>query len=213
MGWVKGMAEKAAFVTNPLGSIVGGFIGFFGLPGLLLSAATVYYYDGIPWFVDGKLDVAEEERDNWHSAADDYKLALQRVTSAKAKLTAKYQKDLAMAEADRLDAVADSIRAARRADHANQEAADFRRAADGYARRMRIAVKQAGAKPVRSDGDDIPPSDNGPGEGAGFVIITREQFDGFVINTERLIKAHGFYKDQEREGRAVAMPEPQFGEQ
>lgn len=58
---------------------------------------------------------------------------------------------------------------------------------------------------------DIPaPVDNGPGPDA--VVLERKDFDVFVENTARLKAVHEWGEGQIRDGLAVPLPDPAFGQ-
>lgn len=100
--------------------------------------------------------------------------------------------------------------AARAADRSREANVALRRAADLYARShsLRAQTAQGGAGPTGAAGQGSPAKgDNGPGVDA--VWVSREQFDGFVANTERLKAAHGWGLDLITRG--LAIPEVEFG--
>lgn len=90
------------------------------------------------------------------------------------------------------------------------------RAADRYAAANRVpahCARSPGTALAPAEGDD-PPRDNGPGETAELVAITREDFDALTENTIRLQAAHDWATGLVEEGLAVKtaadLPEPAF---
>ena len=196
------MLARIASALNP---VVGGIVGFLGLPGIVLAGALAWQYvryEGLPLIGGGKIERIENERDDWKRASQGWK-------TAHAKLIAKYETELAEAKAARAAARADYDDAARRADRAETDLDDMRTRASRYATRMRITTRQ-GELDTSSPADPAEGGD-GPGATTEFVAVARNDFDILVENSLRLEKVFRWGQDLIDRKRAVALPEPEFG--
>lgn len=145
------------------------------------QAAVIALLLALAWTWHGK-SKAIEQRDAWIIAFDKQKaayIAAQKEAEANA-IAAKLAQE-AKDEQRRKDA-----------DNAlKQDMADDRRRADAYANRMRCqAPRSAPSGANLPSATEAPQVDNGPGDFAELVGITRTDFNVCTVNSRRLQNAH-----------------------